>query len=104
MRLVAKLKQLCATKWFLPRALGGFLMAVPGIIGAWLLLSATPVPEEDMGIDPFLQFCGASFLTLAFGYLLLRRGAAEEEAERIKTLIREVMREEQKNEDSDKSS
>jgi len=83
------------SKWFWIRSFGILLALSPSIVFMTVLLLETS-GEESAPVTPFIEYMIVAMAALLIGYAFARKGAEEEERERIKTLIREVLAEQDK--------
>jgi hypothetical protein len=81
------------SKWFWVRSLGAFLVFAPSVVFmSTMILSST---EESPVLGPFVQYMIVAMVALLAGYGLLNRGVEEEEKEKIRAIVREVLNEPQ---------
>jgi len=83
------------SKWFWIRSFGVLLSIAPSIVFMTVLVLETS-GEESAPVAPFMEYLAIAMVALLVGYAFTRKGADEEERERIKTLIREVLTEQDK--------
>lgn len=79
------------SRWFWVRAFGCALAVAPTICYVSLLSSS--FGEEVEAPRPILEYFAASLFAIVVGYFLMQKGAEEEEKKRIRSVIREVMKE-----------
>jgi uncharacterized membrane protein len=78
------------SKWLWFRTFGAVLAVAPGVVCLTLLVASA---EEDSFILPFIQYVAVAAVAIVLGYVLMRKGMAEEERERIRVIVREVLAE-----------
>ncbi len=76
------------SRWLWIRSFGAILALAPGVV----FMTAAVMASEDMEVvTPFLHYLLVSSVALLVGYLFMRKGMAEEERDRIRAIVREVL-------------
>lgn len=77
-------------KWFWFRTFGALLATAPGVIYTTMVFAAS---DDFETIAPFVQYMVVACAAILSGYLLMRKGMREEERERIRSIVQEVLQE-----------
>lgn len=77
-------------KWVWLKTFGAVLALAPAMI--YMAVALVSFEDFETAV-PFLQYIIAASAALIIGYTLMRRGMEEEERERIRSIVREVLQE-----------
>ena len=78
-------------RWFWYQVVGSLLAVLPALA---CFVASIYILEESELETPFLAYLTVSVVTLLTGYSMARQGERQEEDERLRKLIREVLQEE----------